>query len=508
MAIPVIDTRTSILSLEEGATGFSFQPAAINVPTSWAATGLPDGLSINASTGKITGDLGALAVGGIYAITLSATNASGTGELVLLLPIYEAAEVSTDGMRIDFDVDLLTGAVSILGMPSDLDFGPATTEKRDDGLKRAVLLVKSGDRFPVSFGLTRNGSLQDLDLTGLRMKSKEFSPDGELDLIDGGFTKDGTGNATRYLCDLYVSKQIFAAILSNYEEDSGTFVDLHSEIEFSILSSTNTFDETKVEVLSPILGSGDTISDTFVFTGVPQVEDVTTYNLDLSLNVTGRATQDVDLSLTVDVFFDTDTGLFNVSNIVGTQSGSGDAVDAYQWQATHELVSVTGTADGVDVIVETTATTAAGYIATLVGGAGDWTISGGAVVFDEMSPLTESFNVSDSGALNVETWILSDGDTAAALKTSLNALPSPFNAEVSDVFFDGQNIVIYYTALPDSYEFAGTITAVSYVASLGATQDKAGNHTVRLEGDAADEVYRRTSETFIIRAEQDLIADL
>jgi hypothetical protein len=54
---------------------FSFQPTASYSPTSWSASGLPYNLSINPTTGLITGTD---PLSGVYSVTLSATNSGGT----------------------------------------------------------------------------------------------------------------------------------------------------------------------------------------------------------------------------------------------------------------------------------------------------------------------------------------------------------------------------------------------------------------------------------------------
>ncbi len=65
-------------------TAFSYQIAATNSPTSYGATGLPGGLSVNTSSGLISGTPTA---SGTFSVGLSATNGSGTGTATLTLTI-------------------------------------------------------------------------------------------------------------------------------------------------------------------------------------------------------------------------------------------------------------------------------------------------------------------------------------------------------------------------------------------------------------------------------------
>ena len=72
-------------------TAFSYQVVASNAPTSYAATGLPGGLSLNAA-GLVSGTPTAA---GTFAVVLSATNAGGTGTATLTLTVAPALPVVT-----------------------------------------------------------------------------------------------------------------------------------------------------------------------------------------------------------------------------------------------------------------------------------------------------------------------------------------------------------------------------------------------------------------------------
>ncbi|MBI3883953.1 MAG: putative Ig domain-containing protein, partial [Sphingobacteriales bacterium] len=77
-------------STASGTTGtaFSYSITASNTPTSYGATGLPAGLTVNTSTGVISGTP---TTAGTYTTTVSATNANGTGNKPVVITISQLA---------------------------------------------------------------------------------------------------------------------------------------------------------------------------------------------------------------------------------------------------------------------------------------------------------------------------------------------------------------------------------------------------------------------------------
>jgi uncharacterized protein (TIGR03437 family) len=87
---PVITSATSTSGTV--GTAFSYQITATNSPTSYGATGLPAGLSVNSSTGLISG---VPTASGTSNVTLTATNSGGTGQATLRLTLAPASPLLT-----------------------------------------------------------------------------------------------------------------------------------------------------------------------------------------------------------------------------------------------------------------------------------------------------------------------------------------------------------------------------------------------------------------------------
>jgi len=150
--IPVISSAGTAFGTIGAA--FSYQITATHSPTSYGATGLPAGLSVNSSTGLISGTP---SVSGTSAVTLSATNASGTGSQALAL------KVADDWVLVgaaDFNGD---------GQP-DLIWQNTVTGQRTIWLMNGTNLVSG-----VSLGVVST----DWDLVG----AADFLQNGNADLI-------------------------------------------------------------------------------------------------------------------------------------------------------------------------------------------------------------------------------------------------------------------------------------------------------------------------------------
>ena len=99
VAAPPVPTITSLLTATgNGGNAFSYQITAANAPTGFNATGLPTGLSVNPLTGLISGTPTQT---GMFPVTLSASNGTGTGPTAsLMLTINLLAPVITSSLAV------------------------------------------------------------------------------------------------------------------------------------------------------------------------------------------------------------------------------------------------------------------------------------------------------------------------------------------------------------------------------------------------------------------------
>jgi hypothetical protein len=217
MAIPVISNTTSVLGFRK-KQDFAYQPYASNTPTSWAATGLPEGVTINAGTGLISG---AATIPGVYVVSLTASNADGASTPHPIAIGIEETGIN-DSIGIELNVDVRTGYVAASGQSQpDPD--------------KAVLFAKRGDTLFLDIGFWRGEVLQDLPIADLRLQMREF--DGETILVaSSGLIEDiGTSDAPRYRIAVDFSGQELDGVLGGYEGDLRTSFLAIAELQWILM---------------------------------------------------------------------------------------------------------------------------------------------------------------------------------------------------------------------------------------------------------------------------------
>lgn len=204
MAIPVIDTTTSVLGYRQWEY-WEYQPWAANEPTAWSSSPLPPGLALDTETGKISG---AATAPGVFLASLWAENIDGQSDPILLKIGIEASAILPNSGA-DLFIDVTTRKVTFAGMEgSDDPQSPLFWAKMRDDLVMFVRFVKQS-------------TVLDLDLGSLAFGIKEFEPDRLLQ-ASGDWQKIGQGNQTYYRLHIRFDGTLIEAALSNYETDDGT----------------------------------------------------------------------------------------------------------------------------------------------------------------------------------------------------------------------------------------------------------------------------------------------
>lgn len=217
MAVPIISSTTSVLGYDRGDL-VNYQPYASETPTSWSASELPAGVTIHASTGLISGTADDP---GVYVVAVTATNGTGDSAAFEITIGIGQGDLQPDGIGIDLDVELSTGAIALAGLEGGGDSAPS-------------LFVKSGDQLLLDIGFWKDDSLQDLPITSVAFVLREFEGEGNLTLSDGAFLQQGDGPDTRFRILVDFDKTAIDNALSSYEGDIRTSFLAIAEIEWDI----------------------------------------------------------------------------------------------------------------------------------------------------------------------------------------------------------------------------------------------------------------------------------
>ncbi len=215
MAIPVISTTTSVLGYRKGQY-FEYQMQASNAPTSWTANGLPSGMSIS-NAGLVSG---AATAAGVYLVKIIATNGDGASAPLEVAMGIEDTNFN-DGIGIEVNIDLRSGAVSVPGI-TPTDANPA------------VLFLKHGDKVFLDVGFLKGEELQTMAMASIVMNIREF--DGETALVqsNGGIEIIGTSDRPRYRILVDLSTPELLNALGSYQGDYQTTFDAIAEIEWRV----------------------------------------------------------------------------------------------------------------------------------------------------------------------------------------------------------------------------------------------------------------------------------
>jgi hypothetical protein len=195
---------------------FNIQVNATNNPTSFTAVGLPDGLSISAA-GIVSG---VPTTAGVYAVTLTASNAVGTSPPKYLR--IDVAEVAVPAFLsnggIDLFVDLQTRKLSL--SPPKPETTLAAGSQVVNKVETNEMIVKSGENLLINVRFTKGTTTVDPDPGTMRfgVATKLGAP---LIMESNTFTKFGSGSSAYFKMTASSVAAEFGSLINDYyDEDS------------------------------------------------------------------------------------------------------------------------------------------------------------------------------------------------------------------------------------------------------------------------------------------------
>jgi uncharacterized repeat protein (TIGR02543 family) len=285
---------------------FTYSTTASHHPTLYSASNLPSGLTINTSTGVITGSTTA---SGSINVTLGATNAGGTGNATLVISIGVTLATSASPAA----GGTVSGAGTYAyGSAAAITATPAAGYRASGWTGSGASMVQNVSAASTYIAMQANTSIV-----------ANFVKQGVITVVanTGGTT---TGGGT---FDLGASAPIAATATANYVFSgwTGTGVANSSSASTSVSVSGNETVTANFTMLAPVITSALTLSDNLN-------EPTTAYTITATHNPTSYNAAGLPGGLTVNTATGvitgtpTATGTFNVTISATNAGGTGSAI--------------------------------------------------------------------------------------------------------------------------------------------------------------------------------------
>lgn len=209
--IPSVSAIQSVLYFNQWQE-WAFQPFATNTPTGWTSSPLPDGVTIDAGTGLLSG---AVEKPGVYVFALTATNAAGNSVEIPFTAGIAPSTWAAPADALDVTLDLTSGLVTINGVTS-LPGTPLAQQP-------VLAWLKSGDAKLFHIRPVKAGVIMDIAFASLALAAKNVEPESAI-ITSTAFGRAGTGADTYYRMAVQLDGAALAAELANAEDDGGTLL--------------------------------------------------------------------------------------------------------------------------------------------------------------------------------------------------------------------------------------------------------------------------------------------
>jgi hypothetical protein len=427
MAIPAISSANPVYEQISSGVAYARTITATNTPTSYSASGLPAGLSMNTSTGAITGSPSATSATA-YTASVTASNGDGTSTaqswLIVVLP--SVVGVAANGFKIPVNLDLATRKISLPGVGSPQ---PAQRPPGAGDASAPLGCWIEGERFTLSLGAQMAGVLQAVGMNRIKVLWRPTGSDATIELHEdeSDVTATGSGTTARYEVPVYIDPAKVRGALGDGENPSGERVTGYLQIVSASSLDASDFAYSNTQTIASLTAS-DTEAKTFTVPLDSTSATALAYQVLLTLNNLPGAPS-VTRNLTVSY----GGGTYTIATNTGDTSDTGSEVGVGLFTPTLTATSVSATSTGLQIVGTVTTTVnphtgkrielAATYATNndlfeITGG----TDPGTGIIGGEVSGVTGTLTLAFSGSGGaIGSITIENGDTAQDLLAKIEA---------------------------------------------------------------------------------------
>jgi hypothetical protein len=456
MAIPAITSTNPGYEQISSGVAYARTITASNTPTSYAASGLPSGLSMNTSTGAITGSPSATSPTSTT-VSVTASNGDGTSAsqswLIVVLP--SVVGVAAGGFTVPMNLDLQSRKLSLPGLGSAQ---PGGNPPGGDGATLPLATWIENERFMLSLGVQSAGVLQEVNLNRIAVRWKPLGDEPAVELAPDQTDVAETGSSTtaRYELPIFLDPDLLSGILSDGEVPSGERVRGYLQICAENADDVRDYLSTATQTITTFT-QGDSDAKTFAVTLSSTEVDPLRYRVTLTLAVPDDIGNGVVLVRDITAHWNAGGSTYVLDTNTGDTSDTGAPANELNWISTLTATSITATSTGLSVVATATSS-AMSYTGKSVDVYASDGITGNQfeIVGGELSGISggaTTVDFQDSVPTSIGNCDFSNGDTAAELKTKIETAISETLVEV--IYVDATTIRIVFDSATDVDEVSG-----------------------------------------------------
>jgi hypothetical protein len=455
MAIPAITSTNPGYEQISSGVAYARTITASNTPTSYAASGLPSGLSMNTSTGAITGSPSATSPTSTT-VSVTASNGDGTSAsqswLIVVLP--SVVGVAAGGFTVPMNLDLQSRKLSLPGLGSAQ---PGANPPGGDGATLPLATWIENERFMLSLGVQSAGVLQEVNLNRIAVLWKPLGDEPAVELApdETDVAETGSGTTARYELPIFLDPDLLSGILSDGEVPSGERVRGYLQICAENADDVRDYLSTATQSITTYT-QGDSDAKTFAVTLSSTEVDPLRYRVTLTLAVPSDTGNGVVLVRDITAHWNAGGSTYVLDTNTGDTSDTGTPADVLNWISTLTATSITATSTGLSVVATATSS-AMSYTGKSVDVyatdgiyANQFEIVGGELSGISGGATTVDFS---DGVSSIGNCDFSNGDTPAELKTKIETAITETLVEV--IYVDATTIRIVFDSATDVDEVSG-----------------------------------------------------